>query len=118
MTCCDSHVTPVCCDPMDCAPCCPACPTCPALHPEFLSWLTDAERRDLAYRAYSHAEAENDPRYWTLDDDTRGRPGPPRGAQSLPKQLRWARIAASLDPAHYRDLPEQHYRAAYPEQAT
>lgn len=110
--CCDSHVEPVCCDPMDCGPCCPNCPTCPTLHPEFLSWLGPAERRILADTASTRAHFENDPRYWTTETGRTGMfpDNEPRAAQSYANQLRWAHIAARLDPDRYRDLPERFYR--------
>jgi len=95
--CCDSHLTPVCCDPMDCAPCCEHCPTCPALHPEFLSWLTDEERRTFAAIAASKGHAALiDPLSLAILD--------------VQAAFRLAHIAAVLDPDRYRDLPEQYYR--------
>jgi hypothetical protein len=97
--CCDTHTTPVCCDPLDCGPCCENCPTCPALHREFLSWLTEDERRTFAFIAREKAHAAAfDPlasRPRVLDRD---------GA------LRWLHLAAVLVPEMYRDGPLEFYR--------
>jgi len=80
-----------------------------------LRWLTDAERQSLAAEAHKRAQLLDDPRYW-------GHVFPPPPAEFSPEarearlaaQLRWAHLAAVLDPAGYSDAPERLYRRAHP----